>query len=587
MLMSQKSVAGTFECVMLLDGMDEEIEENRCCRRRWMSTEPKRVPVALAVLASCVLLAAHGARTRRIPGETTTSLSSSKARVDIVHVVLDDVGMNDIWGSSDLPAGVTPKLHALRDRGVLLSNYYGQAFCTPARAALFSGMFVHRLGFGGSDVLGAVDLEISAWANFSLPPSVKLLPEYMKEAGYSTHGVGKWNLGHCDETLLPTNRGFDTFLGYYGAGISYESHLVEYTPTCPNSFEYDGHTYDLYDMASCDAAGCSPAPESTGVYSTELFTTRAVRHVEEAARPTYVYVAYHGVHDDSGVADTVIPASVRELIDKATEGYSRRRDFAFGLYAADHGIGRIHEALERHSDNYVLVVHSDNGGSPCGTYCDSNNWPLRGFKFHDFEGGVKVPAMIFANKLIPSDRRGSDYVGLMHHVDWMATLGRIAGRPCSSECDSLNHWDAILGESQPYDIRDTIFFSLDADYASVRHREFKLMYQRSNASWWNVSEETEDVNLCLSDTYENFLFDVVGDPHERHNLYYRQSFSTTRTKLEDLWHTNWDDGGLSGIVPPGFTSDSNITKAAFAASLPNATGSARFVVPWGCALPRR
>ena len=30
---------------------------------------------------------------------------------------------------------------------------------------------------------------------------------------YRTLGVGKWNLGHCNETYLPWNRDFDYFLG--------------------------------------------------------------------------------------------------------------------------------------------------------------------------------------------------------------------------------------------------------------------------------------------------------------------------------------------------------------------------------------
>ena len=44
---------------------------------------------------------------------------------------------------------------------------------------------------------------------------MKLLPEYLKSVGYSTHAFGKWHLGFCSESYLPHNRGFDTFNGLY------------------------------------------------------------------------------------------------------------------------------------------------------------------------------------------------------------------------------------------------------------------------------------------------------------------------------------------------------------------------------------
>ena len=48
-----------------------------------------------------------------------------------------------------------------------------------------------------------------------LPTYVETLPEKLKELGYATYLVGKWQLGHCEKAYLPTRRGFDYFFGNY------------------------------------------------------------------------------------------------------------------------------------------------------------------------------------------------------------------------------------------------------------------------------------------------------------------------------------------------------------------------------------
>lgn len=142
------------------------------------------------------------------------------------------------------------------------------------------------------------------------------------------------------------------------------------------------------------------------------------------------------------------------------------------------------DALDQTSDDNVAIVHSDNRGNPCVTYCDSNNWLLRGHKFYDFEGSLKFPAFVYDSKL-DVRRRGSSYDGLMHHVDWIATLlalatsGQSSSSLATAKTDSINHWNAIVtGETSgdPYADRERSF-SLRSEEATWSHRNFQLMTQ--------------------------------------------------------------------------------------------------------------
>ena len=613
-----------------------------------------------------------------LPPPSATQLAAARAAIPLAQtsphvllVTLDDVGFNDLGTTSSDLAHNTPRLSALADSGVRLTSYYGQSICSPARATLMTGKFVHRLGLQYI----TSEAEITAFSNFSIPVAEDLLPTRLRAiGGYRSIGIGKWNLGHCNAAYLPWSRGFDQFLGYASTGISYLSHVSDPDST----FTYHDKTYTLHDFfEGYEGTGGGPAPRYSGNYSDLVFADAAAAAVREHAsskstQPLFMWLAFHGPHTDdeatpapevpptapttantnslttaspssvgsstsSGSGSGAPPILASRLGTGATSAgggsdaadddggagggmgaapaggdasgmATERRAFASALATTDRAFGLVVDALveagmlglgggdaDRGEANGIVIVHSDNGGFPCASRLAGSNAPLRGCKFNWFEGGVRVPAFVYGPGVVPHTREGGTYAGLMHHVDWTATLMRIAGATSEQmtnyggtggTSDSLDHWDGIYNGTSLHSGR-TIAFSVGDSFAAIRQGPLKLLSSVANASWFETSWDSiaeqeinplagEYCNGNLAQGAPPLLFDVESDPNERHNIATKADRQTSLINLQYLARTIHSEQGYTPPRPHA-TVESDAANAAFYAG-------GGYVVPWGCSV---
>merc|ERR1719242_2183068 len=103
-------------------------------------------------------------------------------------------------------------------------------------------------------------------------------------------------------------------------------------------------------------------------------------------------------------------------------------------------VGEIVDALKEKGiwDDTLLIFQSDNGGSIQTESAAGNNYPFRGGKLTDFEGGIRAAAFVNGGWL-PDERRGKKENGLMHIADWYTTFCAML------EIDETDHMAAAVG----------------------------------------------------------------------------------------------------------------------------------------------
>jgi len=500
--------------------------------------------------------------------ELSSETSETSTTPNIILYTIDDMGWNDIgYNSMDLPHA-TDFMNSMAEDGIVLTHYYTQPSCTPSRSTIMSGKFVHKTGYQ--------NLEIQHNYPLGMPISFKLLPEHMKGLDYRTYGYGKWNIGHCNEQYMPHWRGFEKFLGYNCPGHGYRDF----------NCGMDAGVRDMVEAWQSENSSTGEvtyhwrlAKELLGIYDTELYRNTLnedlrSHHENHPHQPFFMWIAHHGVHgtEDSEPQppDTLLTLENKEYLESLdvfdvhnSTFWKKRKITATLLMSVDNALrDTVHVLTELGIlDNTVIVVHSDNGGDP--NYMQGhpgNNAPLRGEKFFYLEGGIRVPAFVYAPGIIPKDLWGTEYTHMLHHVDLLTTFVALGGGDALAEdptLDGINFWPSLLGDSSAEN-RDEIVFCLPRsgtswqldqnateEAAVLRWGHYKIaitsvydqvFYPTGGSSgfkntmcsyeWYTVSSDNS--KAC---DWDNWLFNIEDDPFEKVNLWDNDGYKEVKERM--------------------------------------------------------
>lgn len=396
---------------------------------------------------------------------------------NVLFILVDDLGWNDL-GCMGSEYYETPNIDSFAQTGVLFTDAYAScSFSSPSRASILSGLYTANHGITkwisgtGGPAWRLHDqhirpVQLVDYSRF-LDPDFTLMPELLRDNGYTTFIAGKWHVGEEQEAHKPLSRGFDIY--------KERPHSGYFSPE---------NGYNLSMRYADDTVAFIEEHKNSGT-----------------DKPFFAYLSFNAVH--SSIQST--EEYWRYFRDKAIEmgvdevGYDMEGEMPNRLYQdnpvyaglvklMDDAVGHVLDALSEMGldDNTLIIFTSDNGGTVTGDAFATSLRPLRAGKGHLYEGGIRVP-------LIIRDPRSSKYNGRdnatpVSGVDFYPTIMSYAGIdiPSDVKLDGADISSILTG--QPIAERP-IFWHIPhysnlggAPGSAVRHGDWKLIYWHGDRS---------------------------------------------------------------------------------------------------------
>ncbi len=411
------------------------------------------------------------------------TMGQTVAPPNFIVIFVDDLGYGDLacFGNQQIR---TPRLDAMAKEGMKFTSFYAQPICGPSRAAIMTGCYPLRVAERGNvkqvhPILHSEEITVA---------------EVLKAKGYATACFGKWDLAkhaqrgfHTD--LLPTRQGFDYFYG---------------TPTSNDSIVNLYRNEELIE------------PKTDMATLTRRYTDEAIgfidKHKEE---PFFVYIPHTMPH-------TRLDAS------KDFKGTSKRGLYGDVVEEIDHNVGRVLDAVRRlglEKNTYVLFT-SDNGpwliknkNLADGTLPKDHGGsagPWRSGKLSTWEGGVRVPTILWAPNRTPA---GTVCDKIASTLDVLPTLAALAGAEVPTDRvidgDDVRHlFHGEFGEADP---DRAFYYYFRVHLQAVRQGKWKLHLPRAQ-DHVGAMPFVPNRHIAPADRvgFESpFLVDLDADPGEK------------------------------------------------------------------------
>jgi len=480
-----------------------------------------------------------------------TEASAQQKRPNIVMLMTDDTGWNDFGAYSLGGAALghpTPNADRMAKEGAVFTNWYGQASCTAGRASFITGRIPIR---------SALSIVVAPGDENRLRKETPTIAEFFQKNGYSTYFSGKWHLGDKPDAY-PTAHGFDemkNFAAYYAGVYAYNDTNRNFHPWFPSyNPEFNRMYDDIVNLGEWEGTAGQPA-HMVGTINYDTLanfdirqTDNAVDYIKQhanAAKPFFMDVNYIKMHNPTNAAPEF-------------RGKSHLGDYSDSLMELDADIGRVMDEIRADAPNTIVILTADNGAW-LDAYPDAGTTPFRGEKGSPFEGGWRVPGIMWWPGHIPA---GVHYDEMMSHIDAWATLAGMVGlTPPPHDWvgndgkpiyfDSIDNSAYILGKAQ-HSARNGWIYIDGENFEGARadiggdpnqpwvHIAWKYLLTAKD-SWLGTKSDLGAIGA---------LYNLTMDPYEKYDMIFNGAAPARVLTSSPGKYTGEDNGWVLALIYP-------------------------------------
>jgi arylsulfatase A len=402
-------------------------------------------------------------------------------RPNIILILADDQGYETV-GANGGTSYHTPAIDRMAASGMRFENAYAHPLCTPSRVALMTG----RYNFRNYTSFGELQLSEKTFGNM------------LRDAGYKTCIVGKWQLSERD-FQAPFHFGFEAYLlWHFGMRVNGVP-----TPGSQGSRYWDPVFYHNGKLLT----------DVKGKFGPDVMADFVADYIQQhRAEPFFLYYPLVLPHDPwieppgyqrDGAETGGFPSAINAREENPNqrggqpgprEIEERQRRFAAMVAYVDKMVGRVTAQLEalKLSEKTLVIFTGDNGTHP-SLRSTLNGRVAPGDKGRPTDAGTHTPLLAQWKGHIPAGKVNQD---LIDFTDFLPTLAEIAGAkpPAGVTIDGHSFAPQLQGrKGRP---REWIFCHYDPRWANFKFTRY-----------------AQDKRYKLY--FDGALFDYRQDPFEK------------------------------------------------------------------------